>query len=35
VNSSVVSGRFIIEMEDRTVDLRPGQAFVVATPEPR
>ena len=25
----VVSGRFIIEMEDRTVDLRPGQAFVV------
>lgn len=25
----VVSGRFLIEMEDRTVDLRPGQAFVV------
>ena len=25
----VVSGRFIIELEDRTVDLRPGQAFVV------
>lgn len=25
----VVSGRFIIEMEDRTVDLRPGQGFVV------
>jgi mannose-6-phosphate isomerase-like protein (cupin superfamily) len=26
----VVSGRFIIEMEDRTVDLGPGQAFVVS-----
>ena len=25
----VVSGHFIIELEDRTVDLRPGQAFVV------
>ena len=25
----VVSGRFIIEMEERTVELRPGQAFVV------
>ena len=25
----VVSGRFLIEMEDQTVDLRPGQAFVV------
>jgi mannose-6-phosphate isomerase-like protein (cupin superfamily) len=25
----VVSGRFIIELEDRTIDLRPGQAFVV------
>jgi len=24
-----VSGHFIIELEDRTVDLRPGQAFVV------
>ena len=25
----VVSGHFIIELEDRTVELRPGQAFVV------
>jgi mannose-6-phosphate isomerase-like protein (cupin superfamily) len=25
----VVSGHFIIELEDRTVDLRPGQGFVV------
>jgi mannose-6-phosphate isomerase-like protein (cupin superfamily) len=24
-----VSGHFIIELEDRIVDLRPGQAFVV------
>ncbi|MGA7777242.1 MAG: cupin domain-containing protein [Paraburkholderia sp.] len=25
----VVSGHFLIELEDRLVDLRPGQAFVV------
>jgi mannose-6-phosphate isomerase-like protein (cupin superfamily) len=25
----VVSGRFIIDLEDRTVDLAPGQGFVV------
>ncbi|HWD41045.1 MAG TPA: cupin domain-containing protein [Fimbriimonas sp.] len=25
----VVEGRWIIEMEDRTVDLAPGQAYVV------
>jgi mannose-6-phosphate isomerase-like protein (cupin superfamily) len=25
----VVSGHFLIEMDDRTVDLRPGQGFVV------
>jgi len=25
----VVSGRFLIDMEDRTVDLGPGQGFVV------
>jgi mannose-6-phosphate isomerase-like protein (cupin superfamily) len=25
----VVSGRFLIELEDRTVDLAPGQGFVV------
>lgn len=25
----VVSGRFLIDLEDRVVDLRPGQAFVV------
>lgn len=26
----VVSGRFLIDMEDRTVELGPGQGFVVA-----
>lgn len=26
----VVSGRFLIDLEDRMIDLRPGQAFVVA-----
>ena len=26
----VVSGRFLIDLEDRTVDLRPGQGYVVA-----
>jgi mannose-6-phosphate isomerase-like protein (cupin superfamily) len=26
---SVVSGHFLIDLEDRIVDLRPGQAFVV------
>jgi mannose-6-phosphate isomerase-like protein (cupin superfamily) len=25
----VVSGRFLIELEDRTIDLQPGQGFVV------
>jgi mannose-6-phosphate isomerase-like protein (cupin superfamily) len=25
----VVSGRFLIDLEDRTIDLRPGQGFVV------
>jgi mannose-6-phosphate isomerase-like protein (cupin superfamily) len=25
----VVSGRFLIDLEDRTVDLQPGQGFVV------
>jgi len=25
----VVSGNFLIELEDRTVDLQPGQGFVV------
>jgi mannose-6-phosphate isomerase-like protein (cupin superfamily) len=25
----VVSGRFLIDLEDRTVELAPGQAFVV------
>jgi mannose-6-phosphate isomerase-like protein (cupin superfamily) len=25
----VVSGRFLIDLEDRTVDLAPGQGFVV------
>ncbi|WP_321924792.1 cupin domain-containing protein [Paraburkholderia guartelaensis] len=25
----VVSGRFLIDLEDRVVDLNPGQAFVV------
>ena len=25
----VVSGHFLIELEGRTIDLRPGQAFVV------
>lgn len=25
----VVSGNFLIDLEDRVVDLRPGQAFVV------
>ena len=25
----VVSGRFLIELEDRTIDLAPGQGFVV------
>ncbi len=25
----VVSGHFLIDLEDRTIDLRPGQAFVV------
>ncbi|MBV8465405.1 MAG: cupin domain-containing protein [Burkholderiales bacterium] len=25
----VVSGNFLIDMEGRTIDLRPGQAFVV------
>ena len=24
-----MSGRFIIDMEERSIDLRPGQAFVV------
>jgi mannose-6-phosphate isomerase-like protein (cupin superfamily) len=26
----VVSGRFLIDLEDRTVDLAPGQGFVVS-----
>ena len=26
----VVSGRFLIDLEDRTVELAPGQGFVVA-----
>jgi mannose-6-phosphate isomerase-like protein (cupin superfamily) len=26
----VVSGRFLIDLEDRTVDLGPGQGFVVS-----
>ena len=26
----VVAGRFLIDLEDRTVDLAPGQGFVVA-----
>ena len=25
----VVSGRFLIDLEDRTIDLQPGQGFVV------
>jgi mannose-6-phosphate isomerase-like protein (cupin superfamily) len=25
----VVSGRFLIDLEDRTIDLGPGQGFVV------
>ena len=25
----VVSGHFLIDLEDRTIDLRPGQGFVV------